>query len=160
MRILCFDIKSAVASSSHFALLRRLFWLILSHLSLMFTINNARSSVLHKDSVSLIDSDAISSSNVKMCASSNNVKMCATYEEQLKHVMNLDGSLDLLSMTDNINQDPVSEEGNYVFPDCRGNIDAMIQANLMDFAAPSKETTPVAVSSLVPAAGLVKRRSK
>ncbi|XP_065635860.1 uncharacterized protein LOC112004847 [Quercus suber] len=34
--ILCFDIRSAVARSSYFTLLRRLFWLSLSHLSHMF----------------------------------------------------------------------------------------------------------------------------
>lgn len=82
------------------------------------------------------------------------------YAEQLKDLITFDGSLDLLSMTDKLNQDDDSREGSHVLSDCHGTIDAMIQANIMGFAEPSKETIPIKGSLLAATSGLVKRRSK
>lgn len=149
--ILCFDIKSAIASSSYYALLRRLFWLSLSYLTLMVRVNKAKSPIPRKEYVSLIDSNDISS---------NSITKSDMYAEQLKDLLTFDGSLDLLSMADKLNQDDDSKEGNYVLSDCHGTIDAMIQANIMGFAEPSKETTQVEGSLLATTSGLVKRRSK
>lgn len=128
----------------------------LSHLTLLFRINKAKYPILRKESVSLIDSDDISSSS----SSSSSITKSDIYAEQLKDLVAFDGSLDLLSMADKLNQDDYSKEGTRVLSDCHGTIDAMIQANIMGFAEPSKETTPVEGSLLAATSGLVKRRSK
>lgn len=123
----------------------------LSHLTLLFRINKAKYPILCKESVSIIDSDDISS---------NSITKSDIYAEQLKDLITFDGSLDLLSMADKLNQDDYSQEGNHVLSDCHGTIDAMIQANIMGFAEPSKETAPAEGSLLAATSGLVKRRSK
>ncbi|XP_075658346.1 uncharacterized protein LOC142628191 isoform X1 [Castanea sativa] len=130
--ILCFDIRSAVARSSYFTLLRRLFWLSLSHLSLMFRMYKVKSPISHKEYVSLIDCDDISSSKLTQSE---------MYADQLKDLMTIDGGLDLLNMADKIvnHSDDDKEGSDDTLTDSHGKVDAMIQANIMGFAEPAEE---------------------
>ncbi|XP_041011981.1 uncharacterized protein LOC121255631 isoform X2 [Juglans microcarpa x Juglans regia] len=146
--ILCFDIKSAAASSPHYALLRRLFWLSLSHISLMFRINKVKPLVLHKETISLIDSDDTSSCKITKSE---------MYDEQLRDLINLDRSLELLNMAD-LNHDYDSKEGSTVLSSRSGRIDTMIQDNIMGLEHLAKETTPMDGSLVAATSGLVKRK--
>ncbi|KAF3942537.1 hypothetical protein CMV_030816 [Castanea mollissima] len=130
--ILCFDIRSAIARSSYFTLLRRLFWLSLSHLSLMFRMYKVKSPISHKEYVSLIDCDDISSSILSKSE---------MYADQLKDLMTIDGGLDLLNMPDKIvnHSDDDKEGSDDTLTDSHGKVDAMIQANIMGFAEPAEE---------------------
>ncbi|KAG6713293.1 hypothetical protein I3842_05G144800 [Carya illinoinensis] len=147
--ILCFDIKSAAASSPHYALLRRLFWLSLSHISLMFRINKVKPLVLHKETISLIDSDDISSCKITKSE---------MYDEQLRDLITLDSSLELLNMADFNNHDYDSKEGSHVLSSRSGRVDAMIQDNIMGLEHLAKETTPMDGSLVAATSGLVKRK--
>ncbi|KAG6654463.1 uncharacterized protein LOC122311273 isoform X2 [Carya illinoinensis] len=147
--ILCFDIKSAAASSPHYALLRRLFWLSLSHISLTFRINKVKPLVLHKETISLIDSDDISSCKITKSE---------MYDEQLRDLITLDSSLELLNMADFNNHDYDSKEGSHVLSSRSGRVDAMIQDNIMGLEHLAKETTPMDGSLVAATSGLVKRK--
>ena len=63
--ILCFGIRSVVANFKLYTLMQKLFWLCLSHISLMFRVNFVESCTSRKVSVSLLDSDDSSDSEVE-----------------------------------------------------------------------------------------------
>lgn len=103
---------------------------------------------MDKETISLIDSDDISSCKITKSE---------MYAEQLKDLITVDRSLDLLNMTD-FNHDDYSKEGSHVLSDCSGRIDAMIQANMMSLEHLANETTPMDGSLVVATSGLVKRK--
>lgn len=104
----------------------------LSHLSLMFRIYKVKSPISRKEYVSLIDCDDISSSKLTKSE---------MYADQLKDLMTIDGGLDLLNMAEKIvnHCDDYKEGSDDTLTDSHGNVDAMIQANIMGFAEPVKE---------------------
>ena len=63
------------------------------------------------------------------------------YADQLKDLMTIDGGLDLLNMADKIvnHSDDEKEGSDDTLTDSHGNVDAMIQANIMGIAEPAKE---------------------
>ncbi|XWS68971.1 hypothetical protein CRYUN_Cryun04dG0139500 [Craigia yunnanensis] len=146
---LCFVIRSAVANFKLYTLLLKLFWLCLSHLSHMFTVNFVESNISRKVSVSLLDSDYSSDSEVKKSQ---------IFADQLKDLICFDGNLEFPNASNEIfKQGDGKQNESNVLPDCHGRIDSLIQGNVMGFANVAEETiAPVqsAVSSLC----LVKRR--
>ncbi|CAL1413637.1 unnamed protein product [Linum trigynum] len=145
---LCSDIRNGAASLKLYALLRRLLLLSMSHVSLMFRINNPVGSppTPSKDFVSLIDSDM---SNSSSSAKSD------VFASELKELMPSDNSR-LLSNTD---------EDNFKFGEAddtktisvAGGIDSMIEANIRGFAFSMKEPA-LLEGSVVANLGLIKRR--
>ncbi|XWS63639.1 hypothetical protein CRYUN_Cryun06bG0118200 [Craigia yunnanensis] len=136
--ILCFVIRNAVVNFKLYILLQKLCWLCLSHLSCMFRVNYVESNTSRKVSVSLLDSDDWSDSEVKKSQ---------IFTDQMK---------DLISFDEIIKQGDVNQNGSNLLPDFHGRIDTLIQANVMGFANVAEETiAPVQpiVSSL-----LIKRK--
>ncbi|KAK3173844.1 hypothetical protein Dsin_032910 [Dipteronia sinensis] len=92
---LCFDIRSVIVSSTPYALLRRLVWMSLSHLSLMFRIYYLEPKTSPKtlrNDVSLLDSDnlhvgLLDSDNLHGCE----IKKSQIYADQLKDLITFDG---------------------------------------------------------------------
>lgn len=144
----CFDVRNAIASSSLYMLSKRLLWLSLSHLSLMFQINTVGPKVSNKDFISLMDSDI------------NNpvVGKSQTSADQLKDMIDSNVHSPLSSSSSDILK--LGEGGLErcdASLDVNGRINDMIQANIMGFGKLAKETTPVDVP-LEGSMGLVKRR--
>uniref|UniRef100_A0A6M2F844 NHL repeat-containing protein n=1 Tax=Populus davidiana TaxID=266767 RepID=A0A6M2F844_9ROSI len=144
----CFDVRNAIASSSLYMLSKRLLWLSLSHLSLMFQINTVGPKVSNKDFISLMDSDI------------NNpvVGKSQTFADQLKDMIDSNVHSQLSSSSSDILK--LGEGGLErcdASLDVNGRINDMIQANIMGFGKLAKETTPVDFP-LEGSLGLVKRR--
>ncbi|XP_059656031.1 uncharacterized protein LOC132303028 isoform X2 [Cornus florida] len=145
----CFGIRSVVVSSKLYNLLRRLIMLSLSHLYLMFRINVVEPQTPREETVSLLDTDQLSCSEIPKLQN---------FPDQLKDLMCLDGGLELSDITKKtFEQGDADEDRTDVLSDSRGRIDNMIQANITCFAGQSKKTTPVE-EYLVSSSGLVKRR--
>ncbi|CAL8994293.1 unnamed protein product [Prunus brigantina] len=148
VQTLCFAIKSATASSTPaVSLLRRLFLLCISHLSLMFRTNHVGSRVSPKECVSLIDCDFHSNSSFKVTEITESSK----YVDQLKDLVGVDGSMELCSRKQEDGNDGRSD----VLSSSHGRIEGMIDSNIMGFVEGAKETTLPAFGSYY---GLVKRR--
>ncbi|ONI30534.1 hypothetical protein PRUPE_1G256400 [Prunus persica] len=148
VQTLCFAIKSATASSTPaVSLLRRLFLLCISHLSLMFRTNHVGSRVSPKECVSLIDCDFHSDSSFKVTEITDSSK----YVDQLKDLVGVDGSMELCSRKQEDSNDGRSD----VLSGSHGRIEGMIDSNIMGFVEGAKETTLPALGSNY---GLVKRR--
>ncbi|XP_021809723.1 uncharacterized protein LOC110753194 isoform X1 [Prunus avium] len=148
VQTLCFAIKSATASSTPaVSLLRRLFLLCISHLSLMFRTNHVGSRVSPKECVSLIDCDFHSDSSFKVTEITESSK----YVDQLKDLVGFDGSMELRSRKQEDGNDGRSD----VLSGSQGRIEGMIDSNIMGFVEGAKETTLPALGSNY---GLVKRR--
>ncbi|KAJ7943614.1 NHL domain-containing protein [Quillaja saponaria] len=145
--ILCSGIKSAVASgSSVYALLMRVLRLGLSHLLLMFRINNISSQTPHKEPVSLLDLD--------VCSSYEVIKP-SKYADQLSDLIT--SGKDLSYVTDQTTTELYdSQERSSVFPDCHG-VDHMIQGNIASFAEAAKDVS-LDYGCLASNSGLVKRK--
>ncbi|XP_065860990.1 uncharacterized protein [Euphorbia lathyris] len=142
----CFDMRSAVASSRLYDLLRRLLMLSLSHMSLMLIRINPVGSqtsnkgldtrVSSKDIVSLLDSDV----------NSYEMEKSQQYPD-LNDLITCNAPLQLSNPEDEIfNQ---GEEDQMLDYHCK--IDDMIQSNIMGFTEVAKESSRQTV-------GLVKRR--
>ncbi|GAY36420.1 hypothetical protein CUMW_021960 [Citrus unshiu] len=149
VRTCCYDIRSVTASPMLYALFKRVFWLSLSHLSLMFRINNLKSRTPKKDVVSLLDS-----SDLHGCE----IKKSHQYADQLKDLLSFDGNQDLIT-EDIFRQELENQKSSDVLclPNSHGMLDDMIRASIMGFDGEAKETT-TEVGSLVGNSGLVKRR--
>ncbi|XP_009363515.2 uncharacterized protein LOC103953505 isoform X2 [Pyrus x bretschneideri] len=149
---LCFAVRSATASSAPvLSLLRRLYLLGMSHLSLMFRINYVEESwVSPKECVSLLDSDVDNSSSIcfEITESSS-----SKYVDQLKELVGFDGSLELRSMKEGDGNDGRSG----VVSGSHGRIEGTIDSNIMGFVGGAKETLLVDGAS-GGNSGLVKRR--
>ncbi|KAJ9188004.1 hypothetical protein P3X46_003406 [Hevea brasiliensis] len=150
--MLCFDIRSVVASSRLYELLRRFIWLSLSHLSLLFGINTlglhasrkgTSSQTSSKGFVSLLDSDV----------NSFEMEKSQLLPDELKDLVSVNGPLQL---SNSKNEDLKQEDQDDVLLDGHGRIDAMIKANIIGFAKVAKETS--LNGSLVGSRCLVKRR--
>ncbi|XVF44042.1 hypothetical protein PTKIN_Ptkin02bG0088600 [Pterospermum kingtungense] len=147
--ILCFGIRSAVANSKLYTFLEKLFWLCLSHLSLMFRVNVVEPNTSRKVSVSLLDSDDLSDSEVKKSQN---------FSDQLKDLICFDGNLVLPNTSEEIfEQGNGNQNGSNVLPDSHGRIDTLIEANVMALANVAEETS-APVQPVVSSLGLVKRR--
>ncbi|KAJ4838750.1 hypothetical protein Tsubulata_029160 [Turnera subulata] len=145
----CFDIRNEVASSALCALLRRLFWLSMSHLSLMVRVNAVGSQNSSKY-VSLMDSDVNTSTKVEKSG---------MFEDQVKELISFD--MDPNVKLSNTNDEIVKQgEGNQqesdVLLDGHGRLNEMILANMTSFAKETHQTS--AYVPLVESLGLVKRR--
>ncbi|KAF5449818.1 hypothetical protein F2P56_030228 [Juglans regia] len=114
----------------------------------MFRINKVKPLVLHKETISLIDSDDTSSCKITKSE---------MYDEQLRDLITLDRSLELLNMAD-LNHNYDSKEGSTVLSSRSGRIDTMIQDNIMGLEHLAKETTPMDGSLVAATSGLVKRK--
>ncbi|XP_021292873.1 uncharacterized protein LOC110423080 [Herrania umbratica] len=146
---LCYDIKSAVANSKLYLFTQKLFWLCLSHMSLLFSVNFVECQTSEKDSVSLLDSDDFSNPEVKKS------QICS---DQLKDLICCDENLELPYSTEFIfEQGDANQNGSTVLPNCHGRIDTLIQANVMEFANEAEETTAL-VKPVASSSRLVKRR--
>ncbi|PQM36804.1 uncharacterized protein Pyn_22906 [Prunus yedoensis var. nudiflora] len=148
VQTLSFAIKSATASSTPAVLLlRRLFLLCISHLSLMFRTNHVGSRVSPKECLSLIDCDFHSDSSFKVTEITESSK----YVDQLKDLVGFDGSMELCSRKQEDGNDGRSD----VLSGSHGRIEGMIDSNIMGFVEGAKEITLPALGSNY---GLVKRR--
>ncbi|KAK6242054.1 NHL repeat - like 2 [Theobroma cacao] len=147
--ILCYDIKSAVANSKLYLFMLKLFWLCLSHMSLLFSVNFLEYRTSEKDIVSLLDSDDLSNPEVKESR---------IFSDQLKDLICCDENLELPYTSEFIfKQGDGNQNGSTVLADCHGRIDALIQANVMEFANEAEETTAI-VKPGASSSRLVKRR--
>ncbi|XP_034689088.1 uncharacterized protein LOC117916946 isoform X2 [Vitis riparia] len=159
--MLCFDIRSVIASSMFYALLRRLISLSLSHLSLMFRINILESQFSRKESVSLLDSDDSCISEPTIPHTSSKIfmqKKSHRFADQLEDLMTFNGSSELSNATDRIFKEGDDDQGKRdISPETCGRIESMIEANFMGFVEQAKVTTPVELCSSGNT-GLVKRR--
>lgn len=166
VQIPCFVIRSAVANSVLvFSLLERLFWLGLSHLSLLFSTNYLAPQVSPKDRA-MLDTDKVVSSSCSGLGSGSGsgseMMNSQKYTDQLKDLINFDGSLELTNSasTQMIDQGGEYQEGrDVVLSDCHGNgrIDTMIKTNINCFAEVAEETNLIE-GTLLGSSGLVKRR--
>lgn len=178
--MLCFDIRSVIASSMFYALLRRLISLSLSHLSLMFRINIVESQFSRKESVSLLDSDdsciseptipqmfedqlkdlASFDRSLQLPDTSSKIfmqKKSHRFADQLEDLLTFDGSSELSNVTDEIFKEGDDDQGKRdISPETCGRIESMIEANFMGFVEQAK-VTPVELCSSGNTA-LVKRR--
>lgn len=148
VQILFFASRSAAVNSyCVWSLLKSLFWLSLSHLSILFSTDYRVPQVSSKNSVSLLDSD----NNGSRCEITKSDK----YANQLKDLMGFDGSLDLCSqmLEQKGEENPVTG-----FHWTGRRIDNMIETNVMHFAGVAKENALIDDRSLVASSGLVKRR--
>ncbi|KAH9773407.1 NHL domain-containing protein [Citrus sinensis] len=145
VRTCCYDIRSVTASPTLYALVKRVFWLSLSHLSLMFRINNLKSRTPKKDVVSLLDS-----SDLHGCE----IKKSHKYADQLKDLLSFDGNQDLITEVI-FRQELENQKSSDVLclPNSHGMLDDMIRASIMGFDGEAKETT-TEVGSLVGNSGL------
>ncbi|KAK2636432.1 hypothetical protein Ddye_031224 [Dipteronia dyeriana] len=153
---LCFDIRSVIVSSTPYAFLRRLFWMSLSHLSLMFGIHFLESKNSRND-VSLLDSDNLhglldsdnlhvglhDSDNLHGCE----IKKSQIYADQLKDLITFDG----------LKQGHENQEISDVLSDSHGKLDDMIQANVKGLRGAAEGEIPLD-ESIIDSSGLVKRR--
>ncbi|XP_031263157.1 uncharacterized protein LOC116121337 isoform X2 [Pistacia vera] len=147
VQILCFGIRSVVASSTVYALLRRIFWLSISYISLMFRINNLESKT--SDKVVYLPKTSNTGVSLLDC---NDLGSCA---DQLKDLISCDGNLDLLT-EDMLKQGNEKEGTTDVLSVNHGKLDDMIKANIMGFSREAEDSTPVLGSS-IGSSGLVKR---
>ncbi|PON98907.1 Six-bladed beta-propeller [Trema orientale] len=163
IQIPCFAIRSAIASSSLVcSLLERLFWLSLSHLSLIFRNDYLVPQVSPKEHLSLLDYDKVDGSSCSNSSSSSEIMKSQKYANQLKDLISFDESLELsnLAATEMFQQrEEYLERQDVVLSDCYGNgkIENMIETNIMHFAEVTKETTLID-GTLFGSSGLVKRR--
>lgn len=141
----CFDIKSAIASSALYALLRKIVLLGLSNVSLIFRVNILDTRISCTESVSLLDSDVLTS---------HEIKQSKVYDDPLKDLISLDGSLGLV---ESISEREDEKQGEDVLSGNHGRIDNMIEANFLGFVEESKKVNPLE-RSLLASPGLVKRR--
>ncbi|KAM2330632.1 hypothetical protein ACFX1X_021435 [Malus domestica] len=153
VQTLCFAVRSATASSAPVSsLLRRLYLLGTSHLSLMFRINYVEESwVSPKECVSLLDSDVDNSSS--SCFEITESSSSSKYVDQLKELVGFDGSLELRSMKEGDGNDGRSG----VLSGSHGRIEGMMDSNIVGFVEGAKETLLVD-GALGGNSGLVKRR--
>ena len=105
----------------------------------MFRVNFVESNTSQKVSVSLLDSDDWSDSEVKKSP------FCT---DQLK---------DLICFDETFKQGDGNQNGSNLLPDFHGRIDTLIQANVMGFANVAEETI-APVQPVVSSLCLVKRR--
>ncbi|XP_012092071.1 uncharacterized protein LOC105649868 isoform X1 [Jatropha curcas] len=155
--MLCFDIRSAVANTKLYELIRRLLWLSLSHLQLMLRINTVGlqtsskgidSQTLSKGFVSLLDSDV----------NSFEVKKPQLSGDELKDLISFSSPMQLPnSKNDIFKQEEHDQLKSDVLLGSQRRIDTMIQANIIGFAMVAEETTPLD-ESMIGSVGLVKRR--
>jgi len=139
----CYDIRSVVVSSTLYALVKKLLNLSLSQLSLMFRPKVVVNKTLCDESVSLLDSNDLSCREI----SKSNI-----VAEQLKDLISLDGSMELLNPSSEI-LEPIDDDKEK----SNGNIiDNMIYANIMGFEEQGKRTT--VGEFMGSSSGLVKRR--
>ncbi|KAK6922154.1 NHL repeat [Dillenia turbinata] len=152
--ILCFDIRNAVASSAFYMLLRRLALLSLSHVSLMFRTYIVGSQTMHRQSVSLIDSD--DSSGCKLMQSE-------VLANQLKDLIGFDGfsesndpNMIVTQLEDETHNNSLIDADNSLI-DANDRINAMMQANLLGFMGNSTKTN-ILEDAFMGSSGLMKRR--
>lgn len=165
----CFAIRSAVANSSLvLSFLERLFWLSLSHISLVLRTNYLVPQVSPQERASLLDSDKVDSSrkSSSTSGSGNGSEMITSqkYADQLKDLVRFEGSLELTNSASarTLKQGDENQEGcDVVFPDCYGNgrIDTLIRTHIKRFADVAEETTLIE-GTLLDSSGLVKRRNE
>ena len=153
----------------------------LSHLSLMFRINNVESQFSRKESVSLLDSDdsciseptipqmfedqlkdlASFDRSLQLPDTSSKIvmqKKSHRFADQLEDLLTFDGSSELSNTTDRIFKEGDDDQGKRdISPETCGRIESMIEANFMGFVEQAKVTTPVELCSSGNT-GLVKRR--
>ncbi|CAK9182482.1 unnamed protein product [Ilex paraguariensis] len=143
-----FDVRSAVASPTLFAFLRRLIMLGISTLSLMFRHNVVESQTLQDKYVSLLDSDRFDSCELTRSQ---------VVAEQLKGLITSDGGLDLLDPRDkNLKRADENKEMSDGLSKGQGKIDDMIQSNILGFVEQAQIAS--LVESRESGSGLVKRR--
>ncbi|KAA8533124.1 hypothetical protein F0562_033343 [Nyssa sinensis] len=144
-----FDIRSAIVSSTSYTLLRRLILLSLSHLSLMFRVNLVETQTFCEKSLSLLDSDDLSSSN--------DITKSQMFADQLKDLISFDEVQELSGSSEEIyKQGDDSKERCDVLSENRQSIDKMILANVRGFTEQAEKTSQG--EYLVSRSGLVKRR--
>ncbi|KAK4842069.1 hypothetical protein QYF36_015150 [Acer negundo] len=146
VQILSFELRSVIVSSTPYALLRRLFWISLSHLSLI-RIYYFKSKTSRND-VSLLDSDnlhvgLLDSDNLHGCE----IKKSQIYADQLKDLMTFD----------DVKQGHENQEISDVLLDSHGKLDDMIQDNVKGLRRAAEGEIPLN-GSIIDSSGLVKRR--
>ncbi|KAM1521290.1 hypothetical protein ACFX15_011162 [Malus domestica] len=151
VQTICFAVRGATASYGPvLSLLRQLYLLGISHISLMFRINYVEDSrIPPKECVPLLDSDVDNSSNSCFEITESSSK----YVDQLKDLVGFDGSLELCSMKEGDGSDGTSD----VLSSSHGRIEGLIDSNIMGFVEGAKETSLVD-GALGGNSGLVKRR--
>ncbi|XP_068333239.1 uncharacterized protein [Pyrus communis] len=151
VQTLCFAVRGSTASYGPvLSLLRQLYLLGISQISLMFRINYVEDSrIPPKECVSLLDSDVDNSSSSCFEITESSSK----YVDQLKDLAGFDGSLELCSMKEGDGSDGTSD----VLSSSHGRIEGLIDSNIMGFVEGAKETSLVD-GVLGGNSGLVKRR--
>ncbi|KAK2994495.1 hypothetical protein RJ640_029454, partial [Escallonia rubra] len=130
--MLCFEIKSAVVSSTCYSLSRRLITLSLSHVALLCGLNIVKSKTVSEKPVSLLDCDDLCSSEITKTQ---------ILDDHLKDLASLDGSLISLNTTCGIlEQADAAKERTDIVSDSHGKIEKMIKANILGFA--EQNTSP------------------
>ncbi|XP_062110263.1 uncharacterized protein LOC133822071 isoform X2 [Humulus lupulus] len=163
VQILCFAIRSATASFSLVcSLLERLFWLSLSHISLLFRIDYLVPQVSPKEHGPLLGSDNVGSSSKSSSSSSREIMKSQKYASQLKDLISFDESSELsnLACPGMVEQrEEYQERRDAVRSDCsgEGKIDNMMNTNIMHFVEKAKEPTLID-ATMYGNSGLIKRR--
>ncbi|KAL9677824.1 hypothetical protein QQ045_015660 [Rhodiola kirilowii] len=147
----CFDIRSAIADSTPYMLLRKFILLYLSYLSLIMSLNIVNTKPAHVQPVSLMDSDVV--------FTRTEVKQLDQFATQLKDLSTFDGISQATSALPNSTpgieyiNDMASSSAATLSK--HGTLETMIHSNLMDFVAanPSPES-----ESLEPATTYILRK--
>lgn len=113
----------------------------------MFRVNVVEPTTTGKVSVSLLDSDVLSDSEVKRSQD---------FSDQLKDLICFDGNLELPNTSEIFEQGNGNQNGSNV-ADCHGRINTLIEANVTAFAYVAEDTI-APVQPVVSDLGLVKRK--
>ncbi|KAF4355487.1 hypothetical protein F8388_015241 [Cannabis sativa] len=157
VQILCFAIRSATANSSLVcSFLERLFWLSLSHISLLFRIDYLVPQISPKEHVSLLGSDSVDNSS---SSSSSETMKSLKYDNQLKDLISFDESSvsSNLASTGMVEQREEYQERRDVVLSENGKIENMIETNILHFVDKAKETTLID-AAVYGNSGLIRRR--
>jgi hypothetical protein len=122
----CFGIRSVIASSGIFPLLRSLFWMSLSQLLLMCKINIVESRIPRKDFVPVRD------------LGSCEIKKSKVYTDPLMDLISFDAIPEVCDITNEVFKQGDGDGNN--LSDSDGRLESMIKANVMEFAVVSRET--------------------
>ncbi|XP_060970784.1 uncharacterized protein LOC115714545 isoform X1 [Cannabis sativa] len=155
VQILCFAIRSATANSSLVcSFLERLFWLSLSHISLLFRIDYLVPQISPKEHVSLLGSDSVDNSS-----SSSETMKSLKYDNQLKDLISFDESSvsSNFASTGMVEQREEYQERRDVVLSENGKIENMIETNILHFVDKAKETTLID-AAVYGNSGLIRRR--
>ncbi|XP_074335192.1 uncharacterized protein LOC141672468 isoform X2 [Apium graveolens] len=134
--ILCFDTKSAIASSTMSAFLMRMVRLSMSYVTLMINLKKVNSKKHSPNHVSLIDSDS----------SCTTITKSQMYADQLQDLVSFGGGIESSDTSTTLDQTYGTEQLGGSLCYNLGKIEKMIQSNLICFSEP---TESVALPQLV-----------